>query len=67
MLDGILKPFVMGRGVDVPMLVIMIGAIGGMIYSGILGLFIGAIILGIGYNLYLTWLHNNPVDIEKNR
>lgn len=64
MLDSILKPFVMGRGVDVPMLVIMLGAIGGMISSGILGLFTGAIILGIGYNLYLHWLHDQPADVE---
>ncbi len=65
MLDSILKPFVMGRGVDVPMLVIMLGAIGGMMSAGILGLFIGAIILGIGYNLYLTWLTNEPVNIDE--
>ncbi|MCK5649189.1 MAG: AI-2E family transporter [Gammaproteobacteria bacterium] len=55
-LDGILKPFVMGRGVDVPMLVILLGAIGGMIMSGILGLFIGAIVLALGYILYTHWL-----------
>jgi predicted PurR-regulated permease PerM len=55
-LDGILKPFVMGRGVDAPMLVILIGAIGGMISMGILGLFIGAIVLAIGYILYMNWV-----------
>jgi predicted PurR-regulated permease PerM len=66
MLDSILKPFVMGRGVDVPMLVIMLGAIGGMIYSGILGLFTGAIILGIGYNLYLHWLTAQPANVDLN-
>jgi len=65
MLDSILKPFVMGRGVDVPMLVIMLGAIGGMIYSGILGLFTGAIILGIGYNLYIHWLDDETVSIDR--
>jgi predicted PurR-regulated permease PerM len=46
----------MGRGVDVPMLVIFIGAIGGFMTSGIIGLFIGAIILALGYKLYLIWL-----------
>jgi len=57
--DGILKPFVMGRGVDAPMLVIMLGAIGGMILSGILGLFTGAIVLALGYILYNHWLIND--------
>jgi len=56
-LDGLLKPFVMGRGMDIPMLVILLGAIGGMIFSGILGLFTGAIVLAIGYMLYTQWLN----------
>ena len=58
-LDGLLKPFVMGRGVDAPMLVILLGAIGGMILSGILGLFTGAIVLALGYVLYTQWLKND--------
>lgn len=63
--DGILKPFVMGRGVDAPMLVIMLGAIGGMILSGILGLFTGAIILALGYILYNHWLINDEEVVEE--
>jgi predicted PurR-regulated permease PerM len=54
--DAILKPLLLGRGVDVPMLVILLGAIGGMITSGIIGLFIGAIILALGYKLFVFWL-----------
>ena len=54
--DSLLKPFVMSRGVDTPMLIVMIGAIGGMIYSGILGLFTGAIVLSLGYIIYTHWL-----------
>jgi predicted PurR-regulated permease PerM len=54
--DAFLKPLLMGRGVDVPMLVIFIGAIGGFMTSGIIGLFIGAIILALGYKLFLLWL-----------
>jgi predicted PurR-regulated permease PerM len=56
MSDAVLKPIFLGRGVDAPMLVILLGAIGGMITSGIVGLFIGAIILALGYNLYRVWL-----------
>jgi predicted PurR-regulated permease PerM len=54
--DNILKPILMGRGVDIPMPVILIGAIGGMVTSGIIGLFAGAVLLSIGYKLFLLWL-----------
>lgn len=57
--DTFLKPFLMGRGVDVPMLVIFIGAIGGFITSGIIGLFVGAIVLALGYKLFVLWLNND--------
>ena len=54
--DAILKPMLLGRGVAVPMLVILLGAIGGMITSGIIGLFIGAVVLALGYQLFTFWL-----------
>ena len=57
--DTFLKPLLMGRGVDVPMLVIFIGAIGGFMRSGIIGLFVGAIILALGYKLFLAWLNED--------
>jgi predicted PurR-regulated permease PerM len=54
--DSILPGILMGRGVDVPMLVIFLGALGGMALSGIVGLFVGAVILCLGYKLLLAWL-----------
>ncbi len=54
--DGVLKPLLMGRGVNIPMLVILIGAIGGMILMGMIGLFIGAVILALAYTLFTFWL-----------
>lgn len=54
--DAFLKPIFLGRGTDTPMLVILLGAIGGMIASGIIGLFTGAVILALGYQLMLMWL-----------
>jgi len=57
--DAFLKPLLMGRGVDVPMLVIFIGAIGGFMTSGIIGLFVGAIIFALGYKLFLAWLNED--------
>ena len=62
--DAVLKPMFLGRGVDVPMLVILLGAIGGMITSGIIGLFIGAIILALGYQIFQFWLNNSQEDPE---
>jgi predicted PurR-regulated permease PerM len=54
--DSILPGILMGRGVDVPMLVIFLGALGGMALSGIVGLFVGAVILCLGYKLFQSWL-----------
>lgn len=58
-LDNILKPILLSRGVDVPMSVVFIGAIGGFISMGIIGLFVGAVILTLSYALFDTWLKTN--------
>jgi len=55
--DTFLKPIFLGRGVKVPMLVILIGAIGGMIAWGVLGLFVGAVVLALGYQLGRAWFN----------
>ena len=54
--DNVLKPLLMGKGSAVPMLVIFLGAIGGFIFSGLIGLFTGAIVLSVGYNLMVHWI-----------
>jgi predicted PurR-regulated permease PerM len=61
--DNILKPILLGKGAPVPMLIIFLGAIGGFILSGFIGLFTGAIILSLGYKLLVAWLED-PVDEE---
>jgi len=53
--DTFLKPLLLGRGLDIPMIVILVGAIGGMIMHGILGLFVGAVVLGMTYELTKKW------------
>lgn len=55
--DSFLKPLFLGRGVDIPMLVVLLGAIGGMLAFGILGLFVGAVVLALSYKLMMAWLH----------
>ena len=54
--DGFLKPVLLGRGVDAPMPVILIGALGGMVSGGIIGLFIGAVILAVSYEVFMAWV-----------
>jgi predicted PurR-regulated permease PerM len=59
--DGFLKPMLLGRGVDAPMPIVLLGALGGMVSAGILGLFIGAIALTVGYVIFMEWV-NQPLD-----
>lgn len=60
--DGVLKPILLGRGVDVPMPVILIGALGGMVSAGILGLFVGAALLAAGYQIFMEWVDDAAPD-----
>jgi predicted PurR-regulated permease PerM len=60
MADNVLKPLMLGRGVDAPMPVILLGALGGMASSGILGMFVGATLLALGYQIFMQWVAANP-------
>ncbi len=60
--DNVLKPLLLGRGVKIPALVILLGAIGGMIYAGVIGLFLGAVILALAYELIRVWMGTAIVD-----
>jgi predicted PurR-regulated permease PerM len=55
-IDNVLKPLLLGRGLAVPMAVVFLGVVGGFVAMGAIGLFLGAIILSIGYKLFLAWL-----------
>jgi len=63
--DIVLKPLLLGRGVEAPMLVILLGAIGGMLMSGIIGLFVGAVVLALGYTLLVAWLKSGEPDADE--
>jgi predicted PurR-regulated permease PerM len=60
--DNILKPFMLGRGLEVPMPVILIGVIGGMIADGLLGLFVGPVLLAVAYVLFLEWMQRQHIE-----
>ncbi len=60
MADNVLKPLMLGRGVDAPMPVILLGALGGMASAGILGMCVGATLLALGYQIFMGWVTANP-------
>lgn len=59
LMDNFLKPLLLGRGVPVPIVVVFLGVIGGFVAIGITGLFVGPIVLSVGYKLFLAWLDQN--------
>ena len=56
MADNVIKPLMLGRGVDAPLLVILVGALGGMAAAGILGTFVGATLLALAYQVFTAWV-----------
>ena len=64
MADGLLKPYLLGRGVDTPMPVVLIGALGGMAAEGLIGLFVGAVTLSVGYKLLMSWVDHSVAEQE---
>lgn len=60
--DNILKPILLGKGAPVPMLVVFLGSIGGFIANSFIGLFIGPVILSLGYKLFLLWVDDKRVQ-----
>jgi len=65
LLDNVLKPLLLGRGVAVPIAVVFLGAIGGFVVMGIIGLFVGATVLSVGYKLFIAWLDRAPANPQE--
>ncbi len=65
LVDNVLKPLLLGRGVAVPIAVVFLGAIGGFVAMGLIGLFVGAIVLSVGYKLFIAWLDPAAVTIPE--
>ena len=60
MADNVLKPLMLARGVEAPMPVILLGALGGLAAEGILGMFVGATLLALGYQILVGLVASNP-------
>jgi len=62
--DAVLKPLMIGHGLEVPMPIILLGVIGGVMAFGLVGLFIGAVVLAVGYVLFSEWVGASATDTE---
>jgi len=67
LLDNILRPIVMGRGLKTPMLVILVGVIGGTLAYGITGLFLGPIVLAVIWELLIAWIKDTDAARSEER
>ena len=63
--DNVLKPLLLGRGVDAPMPIILMGALGGMVGGGMAGMFIGAVLLAVGYTIFMDWVREGPASVAE--
>jgi predicted PurR-regulated permease PerM len=54
--DNVLKPYLMRRGVRLPTVIILIGVIGGLLAYGLIGVFLGPVIIALGYELLRAWV-----------
>jgi predicted PurR-regulated permease PerM len=61
-LDNVIRPFLIKKGADLPLLLIFSGVIGGLIAFGIIGLFIGPVFLAVGYTLLAAWVKGDKAD-----
>ncbi|MDJ0691368.1 MAG: AI-2E family transporter [Xenococcaceae cyanobacterium MO_188.B32] len=61
LIDNVLKPIFMASGLPVPMLVILMGVLGGTLAHGIIGLFVGPVILSLGYELIKAWINSDSI------
>jgi predicted PurR-regulated permease PerM len=55
-LDNFLRPILIRRGLDLPLLLIFAGVIGGLVAFGLIGLFVGPVVLAVTYRLFLAWI-----------
>lgn len=60
LVDNLLKPMVMSQGLDIPIIVILAGVIGGTLAYGLVGVFLGPIVLSVFYQLLVAWVQGGP-------
>jgi predicted PurR-regulated permease PerM len=63
--DNVLKPMLISRGSDLPFLLVLLGVLGGVLAFGFVGLFIGPVLLAVGYSLMREWTGMAPAPLSK--
>jgi predicted PurR-regulated permease PerM len=61
-LDNVLRPLLIKRGADLPLLLIVAGVVGGLLAFGLVGLFVGPVILAVAYTLLVAWVQDGGAD-----
>jgi predicted PurR-regulated permease PerM len=71
LVDNVLRPLIMGRGLSTPMPVILVGLIGGMLVHGMIGIFVGPVVLAVAWSLVTAWARDAesrlPIGAERGR
>lgn len=62
LLDNVVRPVLIRKGVDLPILLITAGVIGGLIAFGAIGLFVGPVVLAVSYTLLAAWIHADETE-----
>lgn len=63
-LDNVIRPILIRMGADLPMIVVLSGVIGGLIAFGMIGVFIGPVVLAVSYRLFAAWVNEKVPSIE---
>jgi predicted PurR-regulated permease PerM len=63
-MDNFLRPFLIKKGADLPLLLIFIGVVGGLIAFGIIGLFVGPVVLAVAHKLLTAWVDEEIAELE---
>ena len=64
LMDTVLRPLLVRRSADLPMLLIFVGVIGGLVAFGAIGIFVGPVVLAVAYTLLTTWMDLKPAPLE---
>ena len=65
LIDNVLKPLLMRSSVDVPTVIILIGVIGGLLAYGLIGVFLGPVIIALGYELFRAWVRDEQTVLRQ--
>jgi predicted PurR-regulated permease PerM len=66
LIDNFLRPILIKQGVDLPMLLVIAGVVGGLLAFGLIGIFVGPVVLAVAYTLFTAWIDEDGA-ISKNR